>query len=214
MKYKDLPEHHFIFIIHSDRKTVASGIFDEIKENASNIFWDKTVFDIDSARELISWSKGETGKRVAVITFSSITLIAQNALLKALEEPKDGVGFVFITNGKENILKTVLSRAIEINERDNSLNQDKDIEEFLKKDPSLRIKLPFITKMLSSTDEEGRKDREKVSYFLNELISVLSKRNTDPKLIKKIINMTDYSKDPSSSSKNIIEYISLLIPKF
>ncbi len=67
---------------------------------------------------------------------SGITLYAQNALLKQLEEPPDRSHFFIIGTRKSYLLPTVLSRLIVINEHfTDKLNSDEQLKNYiLKKD--------------------------------------------------------------------------------
>ena len=69
-------------------------------------------YGIDTAHDVRTRasSRGIHGRRVFVISTTSITTEAQNALLKTLEEPRDNALFVFIIPTPETLLATVRSR--------------------------------------------------------------------------------------------------------
>lgn len=68
-------------------------------------------FSIDQARELKhQQQQAIRAERFLIISFQTITLEAQNALLKTLEEPGQGNHFFLLTNSLRNLLPTLLSR--------------------------------------------------------------------------------------------------------
>lgn len=81
-------------------KTKSIGV-DEVRDNILNT---------------INHSPFYSFKKVYIINNGDdLTAEAQNMLLKTLEEPPKYVVFFIIANKKENLLKTVLSRVVEIN---------------------------------------------------------------------------------------------------
>ncbi len=76
---------------------------------------DKGAISVDEAREIKDFFKLKTlstdAKRVVVIyDADSMTIEAQNALLKIIEEPPKNCFFVMTTSAPERLLPTVLSR--------------------------------------------------------------------------------------------------------
>ena len=104
--------HHATLFVHSERKSFAEGLWKELrKESLAHVFHDITVVDIETARALASWVNiPYEGEKIALISFHIITLPAQNALLKILEEPRMGVKFILVTTNKESIIPTLYSR--------------------------------------------------------------------------------------------------------
>ena len=75
-------------------------------------------FKVDYVREIKSrayLSPNEAGKRVFLIANAEcMTVQAQNALLKVLEEPPETAVFILTTQNREKLLTTVLSRVVTI----------------------------------------------------------------------------------------------------
>lgn len=81
---------------------------------------DRKSIGIDDIRELIALTGvfTTTGKRIVCIEDSeSLTVDAQNSLLKTLEEPPEGTCFILITEHPEALLTTVVSRCRRIHLR-------------------------------------------------------------------------------------------------
>jgi hypothetical protein len=150
---------------------------------------------------------------VALLSFHTITLPAQNALLKILEEPRGGVRFILITSNKETLLPTLLSRLQEQSLDKASLSEFSYVKQFLNANHSERMKLPCIVNLISAVDEENRKDREGVRMFILSLAAYLSSHNVASLHAKEVLEIASYAGDPSSSGKALLEYLSLLLPE-
>lgn len=216
MNLSELSNHHAILITHPERKDVASTLWEELQASSrAHRLFDSTVLDIETAREIISWSKSAyDGKRVGLISFHTAGIPAQNALLKVLEEPGEKMQLILVTSNKSVLIETVLSRLehhdIQI---DTKKSENKDAYQFLATAHGTRMKLPFITTLLTKVDEEDRKDREAVSAFILSLVETLRLSNASPYHITETIELASYASDPSSSGKALLEYLSLLLPQ-
>ncbi len=73
--------------------------------------------------------KGET-KAVVIEAYENITIEAQNALLKVLEEPPANTIIIISTSKKELLLSTIISRCkiIELKDNDLTLSKDEDAQ--------------------------------------------------------------------------------------
>lgn len=215
MKLQELPEHHAVLLTHSNRKDLADGLWEELRaDSLSHRFFDQTVLDIDRARQIISWARSAYGgKRIGLISFHTIGIPAQNALLKILEEPEVNTRFVLITSNKANLIDTVLSRLHHHVLHDTESEDTEYAKLFLKTNPTERIKLPFVTALLAKTDEEDRKDREALHEFIISIASLLSRNKSTVQVVPELFEIASYARDPSSSGKALIEYISLLLPQ-
>lgn len=210
-----LPLHHAVLVVSPDRHTAYTALQAEFP-SPTHKHIDQTVLDIDTARDIISWAKSaiqgdEHGNRALVLSFHTITHPAQNALLKILEEPQQGLRFIFVTSSKDRLLDTVLSRMHVIHHGESTASLD--AIDFLQTVPVSRSKLPYVTQLLSREDEEGRKDREAVKGFILSLVEVLRKENASPRYIQETLAMASYAGDPSASGKALTEYLALLLPK-
>ncbi len=213
MKVMDLPQHHAILLESSNRNALSGLLFSELQSlSPAHRFFNQTVLSMDNAREIISWAQTPySEEKIAILSFHTIGLEAQNALLKLFEEPK-GVRFILITGNIGSLIGTVLSRVHLIKEKD-SLEKTNDAELFLSTSHGLRMKLPCVVNIISRVDEEDRKDREGVRAFILSLIAILEKKSLEQKYIQKTLQTASYASDPSASGKALLEYLALLLPQ-
>jgi DNA polymerase III delta prime subunit len=216
MHFSDFPAHHALLLTHTDRATYGETLWKEISsQSPAHTYYDQTVLDIETARKIISWAQSPyNDERIALISFHTAGLPAQNAMLKILEEPRQGTRFVLLTSNKENLIDTVLSRVhhIHVNASVSDLVQ-KTAEEFLATSPSFRMKLSHVVDLLAKIDEEGRKDREAIKGFILTLVSIMQAKKVEPRFITETLEIASYASDPSASGKALLEYLSLLLPQ-
>lgn len=217
MKLSDIPDHHAVLIVHNEREACGLALWDELRiQSLAHRFFGQTVLDIDTVRKIIIWAQTPYNEeKRALISFATAGIPAQNALLKVLEEPRAGVRFMLLTSNKEHLLPTVLSRVHEVQVPSNyQLLTPNSAQLFLETQPTLRMKLPCVVELLAQEDEEGRKDREAVRYFIMQLVDVLSvSKDRQSSYIQETLEMASYAGDSSSSGKALIEYLALLLPQ-
>ena len=105
--------------IESIATKVGCAIFvmpDELEFSIKNAFIlapEKANISIEQVRDMLGFlSVKQTSERYVIIRpAEALGLEAANALLKNLEEPKDKVHFILITNSPSKLLPTILSRA-------------------------------------------------------------------------------------------------------
>ncbi len=105
--------------IESITTKVGCAIFvmpDELEFSIKNAFVlapEKANISIEQVRDMLGFlSVKQTSERYVIIRpAEALGLEAANALLKNLEEPKDKVHFILITNSPSKLLPTILSRA-------------------------------------------------------------------------------------------------------
>lgn len=177
------------------------------------------VYGIDESRSLVEWQSmkpfGE-GKKIAIISFRSITREAQNSLLKVFEEPAERTHFFVITPFTEEILPTLRSRFLildNVSENNKQKRSNKEVVEFLSKTPAERIK--FVSKIIENKDKISANNLiESITYFFHEKLQKVP--NTEKKEIsnalKEIVRVGSYTNDRSSSMKLVLEHLSLVLP--
>jgi DNA polymerase-3 subunit delta' len=217
MKFSDLPKHHAVLIEHTERDSIGDSLFLELQQLSHvHTFFNQKVLDIDTARKIISWALAPYNEeKIALISFHTIGLEAQNALLKMLEEPRDGVRFILLTSNKANLIDTVLSRVFLVG-YNKTTEATQEAETFLKTSCSSRMKLPYIVDIISRTEKENgkeRKDREPVYLFILTLVTVLKNKKNAQKYVEETLKVASYAADSSSSGKALLEYLSLLLPQ-
>lgn len=78
----------------------------------------KGEFKIKNAREAIDESYISSNElKTIILAADKFNIEAQNALLKALEEPPNNIKFILVTRYKSAILRTILSRLIVVNKK-------------------------------------------------------------------------------------------------
>lgn len=207
--------HHATLLVHEDRKTSSEKFWATLQAlSPAHTFFDNTVLDIDTARSIQSWANTPYNeKKIGLISFHTITVPAQNALLKIVEEPPLQVQFIFITSNKENLLPTLLSRLNYIRHESEDNSRSDVAKVFLKTPSQMRMKLPEITELLGRVDEGDRKDRESVRLFIVSLVQVLKDNGAPARYVLETIEIASYAGLPSSSTKALVEYLSLLLPE-
>lgn len=213
MKFSEFPPHHAVVVTHPLRNEYGARLWEELRTlSPAHKFFNQTVLDIETARAITSFAQSAyNGEKIALISFHTASIPAQNALLKTFEEPRDGVRFILLTTDTSNLLGTVLSRThhIQLDE----MVSDRHAREFLSTTPAFRIKLSFITDVLARVDEEGRKDRESVKGFVLSLLPVLKESRVDSRYVTEVLEVASYASDPSASGKALLEYLALYLPE-
>ena len=215
MNFSELPQHHAVLLVSEARSASAKKLWEELQGiSLAHRFFDQTVLDIDTARDIISWANTPyNDEKVGLISFHTAGIPAQNAMLKILEEPRAGVRFVLVTSNKESLLPTVISR-LHVISLEESKRKNGNVAEFLETKPTSRMKLPCIADLLAREDEEGRKDRESARVFLLSLGEhFVGAKGISKKHAEEIFECASYASDPSTSIKAIFEYLSLLLPQ-
>ena len=214
MKLSLIPTHHAVLLIHENREELSNSLWDELQNiSPAHRFFNQTVLDIDTSRNIITWANTPyNDEKIALISFHTASLPAQNAMLKVIEEPPIGVRFILLTSNKESLIDTVLSRVQEFNNEEQRTKNEEPALEFLSTNYSNRMKLPFIISLLAKMDEEGRKDREAVRNFILSLVEVLRSKKVESKYILETLETASFASDSSASGKALLEYLSLLLP--
>ena len=169
-------QHHAILFPTRDRSFFLENLLSYLnEEKIIHEVTEGNVLDIDTARTLKSWSiKSYGAPKIMILSFHTITIPAQNALLKVLEEPTDGSRFILITSHVDALLPTVRSRLSEQGvTEENIINST--VKTFLKTPHISRMKLDVVQEILEAKDSDDRKDREKLQEFLSNLFEVMIK---------------------------------------
>ncbi len=208
--------HHATLFVHHSRTSLTEKMWEELhRESLAHTLHNHTVFDIDTARDIQSWASSPyNGKKIALLSFHTMTLPAQNALLKILEDPYQGVQFILVTSNSESLIPTLRSRLQEqlVNMSDTK-KFETEAKIFLSTEYKERMKIPCITKLLNAVDEEDRKDRESIRSFIFSLAFILGGCTECARYTIITLEMASYAGDTSASGKNILEYLALLLPK-
>lgn len=125
-----------------------------------------------------------SGKFYVIENADYMTIQAQNALIKILEEPPDGVGFFLVCVSLDNLLPTIRSRAhiFKIKSNFHGLEESTLPEKIVHS--SLNGKSDEILECLSGIDA----DRESVKELINDTIECFLKYLADERLNQVLIN--------------------------
>ncbi|MFA6314876.1 MAG: hypothetical protein WC648_00690 [Candidatus Paceibacterota bacterium] len=222
--------HHSFCLIGGD------AIWDELrlfldKEHSLKMIGNPDYFyrhyeslSIDDAREIkTAHSMRPTsmlGKKVFVIKMNAITIEAQNALLKLLEEPAEYAYFFLIIPGEHLLLPTVKSRLSFIrskisrrqDEGDNSTASDTsslEIKNFVK--GTYVKRLDIVKKLLDQITKE-KKTKQDAIDFLDGVQSFIYNEKNDKKRNESLTiieNARKYMNDRSPSIKILLEYVAV-----
>lgn len=170
-------------------------------ENNPDLIIHEGDLGIDEARALSAriTTRPFGKKRALIIDARSMTVQAQNALLKSLEEPGEGNHFFFIAPYEDVLLPTLRSRMLVY--RRHSETDTRSPEKFLKLNSAKR--LDFAKKF--------KDDGVPLGPFLDSLLSLLKEEDAPTKTIQKVFALRKYADDTSVDSRLILEHLSLVL---
>ncbi len=205
------------FLLRGSRDTLLETI-KEGSDYTETIFSDTTTLGIDEVRKQISQTDYvPSGARLVVFSFYHITLEAQNALLKFLEEPPSQTTILLVTGKSTVFLPTVLSR-VQICQVSDNPAIIKNVQEFLDCEPAFRMELTFIKKMLlAKLGESNAVDKEAIHQFLDNCLEVYQKRPVseftieERQALENSLILLAALKQNGASAKQILEYIALAL---
>lgn len=189
---------HHAYAIEGNSKLIIPQVlvlFKKDTEIVQNLY---DTFYIEDAQALKNLASLKGDRRVFILSFNFITIEAQNALLKLLEEPNKNTHFFLILPNVSILLPTVLSRLYLIKE-DNNVDLTK-AKKFLKL--SVAERLSFFEEMI--------KDKSVALSFLGELEMELYIKK-EYKTLKNIQIAEKYMYDRSPSVKMLLEYVAVNI---
>lgn len=215
--------HHAYCLIGSDE--ARSGLLSFLKkkqslEPAGNPdFFDRAYenFTIDDARELkaahATRPTSDKGKKIFVISMNGITVEAQNALLKLLEEPAPYAHFFLIIPSRHLLLPTVRSRLyfLQSNGKEAAPGaRSSHAKKFLAAAPAKRLEL--VKSLLDEIGKE-KKTKQDAIDFINDIEAELyghGIKKTAGK-IRAVETASKYLHDRSPSLKMLLEYVALSV---
>lgn len=106
---KTMPSH---IIISDEIESEAQRVIEELEGfRCVKFIYTQEIFKIEHAKAVVSESYITTSqKKYIIIAALEFTDVAQNSLLKLLEEPPKNIEFIIISPTKSNLLPTVRSR--------------------------------------------------------------------------------------------------------
>lgn len=162
---------------------------------------------IDDSRALrehqgVQLAPGE--RRYFIVQFESITLEAQNALLKVLEEPVLGNHFLLLVPADVSLLPTLLSRCQELVVEDGGKSEDDELlaKEFLQAPVTKRLAL--VQKLLPKEEALAA-----AKSFLLQLERLAVQQPQD---WSELIKSRQYLNGPGTIPKLVLEHLALTLP--
>ena len=223
-KNADNFSHHAYAIVGST-ELVKSSLLSELENNwkisiKGNPDVSINVYDtlrIDDARELTAKQKNKSfsdNRKIFIIEANSVAVEAQNALLKAFEEPAENTHFFLIGNATKNLIPTLLSRVNKINFFVDKTDND-NASAFLTASTAKRLDM---IKKLSEEIKDEKKTKTDALSMIHGIEDKLVKmhrdnKNISPKILEDIETCREYMNDRSAGVKMLLEYISLVVPK-
>jgi len=180
------------------------------------------VFTIDDARAIKSIHStrpvSADNKKIFLMVMGSITVEAQNALLKLLEEPADYAHFFIIIPSAHILLQTVKSRSRLIHfgtedASDSILKSDTD--EAKKFVSESQVKRLIRIKGLMDEMNKDRKTKQEILNFLDavqrEIYQQFGVNEKSKASLESLEMARKYFNDRSPSLKMLLEYLALAI---
>ncbi|MDP3962630.1 MAG: hypothetical protein Q8Q03_02070 [bacterium] len=168
------------------------------------------TFTIDESRRIkeihSSKSFAEDSKRIFIIECKSMTVQAQNALLKIFEEPNQNSYFFILAPSSGFLLPTLKSRLQIIEgEKEEDLSEAK---KFLKL--SMKEKITFVDDIAKKISDEEL-EKSYAIEFLGALESAVAENGVEKnkKALRAILKARDYMQDRSPSVKQLLEFVAL-----
>lgn len=198
-----------IFALEILGKTEDKNYIDIIKYKPK-----KASFGVDDVRALIEEvnKKPYEGDKKVIIIYegNKLTIQAQNALLKTIEEPPNGVYIILLCESIETILETIKSRC-QIYKL-TPLNKT-EIIEFIERKLDVKDKLKIDSAVAFSEGIPGKAERflndEKLAKLRNILIELIKGQGklTAIKLLDIEKELLNYKEDREEILKIIVSYI-------
>jgi DNA polymerase III gamma/tau subunit len=217
---KTLSHHAYCLI---GNQSLASEIANDIsreykiKTKADSDFIEKSynILTIDDARELkkLSGIKPviDGAKKIFILSMNGITVEAQNALLKLLEEPPQYVHFFMIIPSAHLLLPTVKSRLLFIgNEKLTGKANLTEARKFLKANIAQRLEI--VKKLIDEIAQE-KKSKQDAINFLNDIEKATYEDvgiRKGRKMLEAINLARKYATDRAPSLKMLLEYVALI----
>lgn len=159
---------------------------------------------VDDARSINLWASmkpiRET-RKVALVCSANITVEAQNALLKTLEEPPQDTHLFFIIEKARSLLPTLLSRMHFYAAEEEHLR--KDAINFL--DSSVAERLATVKKLSKKEDKSIMKDLTR--NIEKEILLRSRKQKIKASVLRMVIDGSQYSGIRGGSPKMILEWL-------
>ena len=186
----------------------------DIKGNPDIFIREYLQFGIDDARDVrerAALRAVKEGARVFIVVASQMTIDAQNALLKTLEEPSADAIFFVVVPTPETLLPTLRSRAQMLTLSKNAYEGEISAKDFLSASPSSRIEM---LKLILPKEKDER-DVGAIIAFLSSIERELARAGAEHSKagLEAIYRTRKYITDKGSLLKPLLEQVALLAPR-
>jgi DNA polymerase III delta prime subunit len=173
---------------------------------------EKGVIGVDLMRRLYDDTRTKTpDQRIFIIDFAErMTIQAQNAFLKLLEEPGEGVYFILVSHSMSKLLPTILSRVENLEIRPITTDQSKLLLDSLElTDPKKREQLLYIADGLPAEltilagDEDYFKKRSSMIRDARQLLN--------GSLYQKLLIANKYKDDRTQALRLLLDAENILV---
>lgn len=172
------------------------------------------TFGVDEGRELKDAQLSKSfsgGKKIFIVSFETITVEAQNSLLKVFEEPKPDTHFFLISQSGSRLLPTLRSRVEFIQTESDTKTDVSRAKKFISSGISERMSL------IESIAEE--KNKKEAKELLSGIVTVIRDSKPIEKFSKEdsatlqdVLKAHEYLSDRSPSIKMLLEHIAHILP--
>src|SRR3989344_440238 len=234
-KHLDKNNPHHAYLIEGARDEIVPEIFTfceslGVKTSGNPDFCQISIdnFKIDNAFELRNMSNDKSfssARKIFILCFNSLSLDAQNVLLRMFEEPISNTHFFLVVPDTNSLIKTLLSRFYLIKSKTVLSDELDNAEKFISM--PLKSRIDFIKDLLIEHDEEDEEGNEivildsarsKALKFLNALESILHEKMSriplDIGCFEQLFKVREFLRMPGSSTKTLLESVALVVPNF
>lgn len=202
-------------VLHLTKDILKNNIVDHEFRHTDLIVFESVSIGAEDINLISNFnSRRALGKnKVMIISTQSITIPAQNSMLKIIEEPSPNTFFFFIIPSKSQIIPTLLSRFRELEldvKSEQSNSPTLNSENFLKQ--SVANRMDIIKEIIVFLERE-KVSRGEVCEFITETIKGWHMLQKKPKKesLKAVIAIEHFMRDTSSSMKLCLEYLALAV---
>jgi DNA polymerase III delta prime subunit len=165
---------HHAYILEGEREAIRENLFGFIEKKLKHpvqanpdfhhsIYEAFTIDDARNLKELQATKPISFPRKIFIMEMLTMTVEAQNALLKVFEEPAESTHFFILMQNADILLPTLKSRVIIVRNENESENNGKSFAlKFVKASPAERLKL------VADIIEE--KDKAKMGELLDNII--------------------------------------------
>lgn len=173
------------------------------------------VFGIVDARDLTrrAMMQGSGVHQLFIVAAVSITVEAQQAMLKLLEEPQSGTVFILLVS-HGSVLPTVRSRCLSYPYDIGRINNPQSEEYLLLANTFITSTSKERSTMITTLLKDEERTRDRVRMFLDALEKELHARLAEPRVreaLHEISFVRGYLDDRSASYKMLLEHLAVVV---